>query len=498
MGENVTTFIIGLLILVFGGALYGKFCEKLFGIDDRTTCAYSKEDGIDYVPMPLWKNSLIQLLNIAGTGPILGPLMGILFGPVAFIAIPVGCVLSGAVHDYMSGMISMRENGAQMPNMIRKYMGKGVFGIYNILVCIVLLLVGAVFVYTPGDIFVSQILGQSTAQTNPTVWIVYGMIFVYYLIATLFPIDKVIGRLYPLFGAVLLISAIGVFFGLFLNGNFVLENLTFANLLGNFTTAGKTNTNPLVPIFFVTVACGITSGFHSTQSTLISRTIKSERQGRMAYFNMMLAEGFIAMVWAAAGMGLYKQLGFDAKLVGTAPVIGIIARQMLGPVGGLIAIIGIIVLPITSGDTGLRALRLIIGETLKIDQKKLGKRLGLSAVIFVIVALILYWAKSSASGFSILWRYFAWSNQTLATFTFGLSTVYLIVANKRKNAFLVALLPGSFYLFTILTFILNSKIGFNLPWIITYPLGGVLTLSTVLWEVHHARKLEKLGAVAMA
>jgi carbon starvation protein CstA len=197
-------------------------------------------------------------------------------------------------------------------------------------------------------------------------------------------------------------------------------------------------------------------------------------------------------------MGLYKQLGFDAKMVGTAPVIGIIARQMLGPVGGIIAIIGIIILPITSGDTGLRALRLIVGDTLKIDQKKLGRRLGLSAVIFMVVALILFWAKSSVSGFSVLWRYFAWSNQTLATFTFGFSTVYLIVANKHKNAYLVALLPGSFYLYTILTFILNSKIGFNLPWNITYPLGGVLTVVAVYWVVRHARTFRKLDAVAMA
>ncbi len=461
----MTTFIIGLVILFAGGALYGKLCEKVFKPDDRETPAVRLNDGVDFVPMKKWKNSLIELLNIAGTGPILGPIQGILFGPIAFLTIPIGCVIGGAVHDYMSGMISMRNDGAQMPSLIQKYLGKNAYRFYNIFVCLTILLLGTVFIYTPGDLFVTQILGASSSANNPIVWIVYGAIFVYYIFATLFPIDKIIGKIYPLFGLLLILSAIGVFVGLFAKGY----------KLDDIWTTGVAGVHPqgfhFIPVFFVTVACGIVSGFHSTQSTLISRTMRSEKEGRMTFYNMMIAEGFIAMIWAAATMGVMKLGLADAKTDATS-VVGIVSNNLLGKVGGIIAVIGIIVLPITSGDTALRSLRLIIAEAAKIDQSKRKNRLTVSLAIFAVVAVILVFAKLNAGGFNVLWRYFAWANQTIAVFAFAIITVYMI---KHRMPFIITLAPGMFYMFIISSYILNAKIGFNLPWAFSYSIAGVLT-----------------------
>lgn len=462
----MATFLIGLAILIAGGTVYGAYIDKLFGPDDRKTPAITKNDGVDFVPMKKWKNGLIQLLNIAGTGPILGPIQGILFGPIAFITIPVGCVLGGAVHDYMAGMMSIREDGAQMPALIKKFMGNKIFQFYNIFLSLLMLLVGAVFIYTPGDLAVTQLFGQEATVDNPTVWIVYGAIFVYYLCATLFPIDKIIGKIYPVFGAILLLSAVGVGVGLFTNG-YELTNLSVSNWMGVHPQG-----IPFIPIFFVTVACGIVSGFHSTQSTLIARSVADEREGRSTFFNMMLLEGFIAMIWAAAAMGIYNK-GLAPELVGTPAVIGLVAKDLLGNIGGIVAILGVIVLPITSGDTALRALRLMIADFLNIDQKSSSKRFILSAVIFAFVAIILVYAKLSTEGFNVLWRYFAWSNQTISVFAFSMITIYLM-QNKKNH--LVALIPGLFYMFIISSYILNAQIGLRLPMNISYVIAGALTL----------------------
>lgn len=482
------TFLVGLAILVVGGVAYAAFVDKSFGPDDRPTPAIAMNDGVDYVPMNKWKNGLIELLNIAGTGPILGPIAGVLFGPVAFIAIPVGCVLAGATHDYFAGMISIRENGAQMPLLIKKFLGGKTYQVYNIFLSLLMLLVGAVFIYTPGDLIVGDILGQEAVASNPTVWIVYAAIFIYYLAATLFPIDAIIGRVYPIFGAILLLSAVGIFFGLFAKG-YQLDNLNAANMFGAHP-AGL----PFFPIFFLTVACGILSGFHSTQATLIGRSVTSEREGKFTFYYMMLLEGFIAMIWAAAAMGLYNQLGPGAELPGATKVIGIVAKDMLGNFAGIMAILGVIVLPITSGDTALRSLRLMVGDYFNIDQKPAGKRLATSAVIFAICASVLIFAKLNAQGFNILWRYFAWANQTTSVFALAMITVYLM--KYGKNGY-IALLPGIFYMFAISSFILNATIGFNLPWSLAYGIGGALTVAyTVLVyrTGQKARSLE-LGAV---
>ena len=459
------TFIIGLALLAVGGAVYGKVCEKVFRPDDRETPAVRINDGMDYVPMKKWKNSLIQLLNIAGTGPILGPIQGILFGPIAFITIPIGCVIGGAFHDYMCGMISVRDDGAQMPALIKKYLGKFAYPVYNVFVCLLMLLVGTVFIYTPGDLFVTQILGADNGVKNPVVWIVYGAIFVYYIVATLFPIDKIIGKVYPVFGMLLVLSAVGVFAGLFIKG-YPLDEIWDTGVVGVHPQGLH-----FIPVFFVTVACGIVSGFHSTQATLISRTMKSEKEGRMTFYNMMIAEGFIAMIWAAATMGVMK-LGLADATTATTDVVGIIANNLLGRVGGIIAVIGIIVLPITSGDTALRSLRLIVSDALKIDQSKKRNRLAVSLVIFALVAAILVFAKVNAGGFNVLWRYFAWANQTIAVFAFAMISVYMM---KNRRPFVMALVPGMFYMFIVSSFILNAAIGFNLPWVISYSVAGVLT-----------------------
>ncbi len=472
------TFLIGLAILFVGGALYGKVCEKIFGPDDRQTPAVRMNDGMDFVPMKKWKNSLIQLLNIAGTGPIFGPIQGILFGPVAFLTIPIGCVLAGAFHDYMCGMISVRSDGAQMPVLIRKYLGNRTYPVYNVFVCLLMLLVGTVFIYTPGDLFITQILGMDSGIANSVVWLVYGAIFVYYVIATLFPIDKIIGKVYPVFGLLLILSAIGVFVGIFAKGY----------SLDNIWTTGVVGVHPqglhFIPVFFVTVACGIVSGFHSTQATLISRTMGHEKEGRMTFYNMMIAEGLIAMIWAAATMGVMK-LGLATAETSTTNVVGIIARNLLGSVGGVIAIIGIIVLPITSGDTALRSLRLIVSDALKIDQSKKRNRLGVSLVIFAIVAAVLVFAKMNAGGFNVLWRYFAWANQTIAVFAFAMITVYMM---GNRQPFGMALVPGMFYMFIISSFILNASIGFRLSWPVSYAVAGILTAVYAAAVVRRGRK----------
>ncbi len=469
----MTTFLIGLAVLIAGSAIYGRFCERVFGPDDRKTPAYTKEDGVDYVPMRGWKNALINLLNIAGTGPIIGPIQGILFGPVAFITIPVGNIIGGAMHDYFSGMICTRDGGTQMPEMIRRYTGKTVAAVYRVVICLMLLLVGAVFIYTPGDIAATQVFGFSGLAGDWKTWLVYGVIFLYYLIATVFPIDAIIGKIYPVFGGVLLFSAIGIFAGVFAQG-YPLVNLWDdwnSGLL--FRYGDYFGANHFVPTFFVTVACGILSGFHSSQTALISRTIKSEKQGRHTFYTMMVLEGFIAMVWAAAAMGVYN-LGLqpaDASLA--TGTVGVVCRSLLGNVGGVIALAGVIVLPITSGDTALRALRLSIAEALHIDQTSRAKRLGLSAILFTLVAGILVWAKTNAQGFAILWRYFAWSNQILSLFAFAAITVWMFENGKSKFVWM-PLIPGTFYAFVTMSYILNAQIGFNLSWTFAYVIAAVL------------------------
>lgn len=445
----MAVFLIGLVILVVGGALYGKFCEKVFGPDDRKTPATTRADGVDYVEMKSWKNKLIELLNIAGTGPILGPIQGILFGPIAFITIPIGCVLAGGLHDYFVGMISMRNGGSQIPKMMNKFMGKGITKVYTIIIWLLMLLTGVVFIYTPGDLIVGDILGLDVKSN--VIWIVYAVILLYYVIATIFPIDQIIGRVYPIFGGVLVISAVGVLIGILADGGASMPGITSGLLLQHPTGLS------FIPVFFITVACGIMSGFHGSQATLISRTVKSEKEGRGTFYNMMIAEGIIAMIWAAGAMVLFGR-GVDVS-TGATSMVGMISREFMGKIGGLFAIAGVIILPITSGDTSFRALRLMIAEQFGIDQKKPQKRVALSLVIFIPAILILAFAKLSPNGFSLLWRYFGFTNQLVAVFALAMITVYL--KSEKKNYF-ISLFPGVFYTFIVTSYIFHASIGFGL------------------------------------
>ena len=471
------TFMIGLVILFVGAAIYGSFCERVMKPNPSvSTPALERQDLTDFVPMNKWRNCLIELLNIAGTGPVLGPIQGILFGPIAFITIPIGCVIGGAFHDYMSGMISIRNNGEQMPALVKRFLGSGVYKIYQVFVCLLMLLVGVVFVYTPGDLFVGQILGGDVSTLNAEVVTVYAVILIYYFLATLLPIDKIIGRIYPIFGAILLLSAIGIFFGLFINDHKLYE----------IWETGIFDVHPLgehfIPMFFVTVACGITSGFHSTQATMIARSVENETHGRLIFYNTMIAEGFIAMTWAGATMGaIHLALASELDAVKIpALLVGIIAKNMLGDIGGMVAVLGVIVLAITSGDTALRALRIMLNDALnevlrnRVGAKTLKKVRVVPIAIMLLwtVALILWYAKEDAGGFAILWRYFSWANETIAVFAFAMFTVYMM---KNNMPYIMALVPGTFYMYIVSTYILHAPIGFGLDWTISYILAAVFS-----------------------
>ena len=486
----MTTFLLGLLALLIGGCLYGRFCERVFRPDHRTTPARAMADGVNFVPMKSWKNSLIELLNIAGTGPVLGPIQGILFGPIAFVLIPIGCVLGGAVHDYFSGMLSVRNHGEQMPGIMKRFLGKGVFQVYNVFVCLLMFLVGVVFIYTPGDMLAGSVLGFQTSFTASDghlaglsviapVLVVYGIILLYYLVATVFPIDKIIGRVYPIFGAVLLLSAVGIFVGLFVGGGIS----SLAEVWGPWpewvnqgvigAAFGGTWAN-IVPMFFITVACGIVSGFHSTQACIIARSVNSEFEGRTTFYMMMIAEGFIAMIWAAAAMVVYTDGVAVAGQTGAVAVVGLIAHSFLGDIGGAVAILGVVVLAITSGDTALRSLRMMLADYFHIDQVNKAKRIGLALAIFIPVAAVLVWSKLDANGFNVLWRYFSFANETCAVFAFALISVYLL---GRKGPAIMTLIPGAFYMFVCSSYLLNAPIGFRLPWTAAYVVAGVLTVA---------------------
>ena len=461
----MTTFLIGLGILLIGGALYGRFMERFFGADERTTPAMAKNDGTEYVPMPTWKCALVHLLNIAGTGPVLGPIQGILFGPVVFITIPLGCVLAGAVHDFMIGMISLREDGAQMQDLVRKYLGKQVAWLFNVFICVMALLVVVTFTYSPGDIVVKSFLNQAPLVTNPWTWVAYAVVFVYYLLATYMPIDKLIGRVYPVIGSLFIVSAV-LIFGMIFTKQLPLEDLTLENWRGL-----KPN---MIPLFFVTVACGIASGFHSTQATLIARSLRNEKSGRKVFFNMMLMEGFIAMIWAAVTMGVMGKYGLSSAGNANASLVEII-ETLLGSKFGIIVMAGFIVLPITTGGTTMRILRIMLCELLKVGSSKVGKILvGVGMVVASLTLLFI--VKFQPDGFAIIWRYFAWSNQILVVFTLAVATSWCV---KNDKNILFTVIPGAFYLYVVSSFILNAKVGFNLSWDMSYLISGLHSLAFI-------------------
>ncbi|MED0902097.1 carbon starvation CstA family protein [Bacillus nitratireducens] len=449
------TFLVSIVVLIIGYFTYGKFIEKIFGVNySRKTPAYVNQDGIDYVPMDRRKNSMIQLLNIAGTGPIFGPILGALYGPVAFVWIVIGAIFAGAVHDYLTGMISIRNKGAHIPELAGKFLGNTMRHIVNIFSLLLLVLVGTVFITTPASLL------DIVLQGKVSITIILSVIFIYYILSTILPIDKIIGKIYPVLGALLLISAIGIGGMMIIKGSPIPE-LTFENM--------HPDNAPIFPLLMLTITCGALSGFHATQSPIISRTLQTEKHGRYVFFGMMIAEAIIAMIWAAAAMSIfsYGELNELIKSGTPAAVVSEISKTMLGAVGGTIAVLGVIVLPITSGDTAFRAARSIIADYFHFNQTKLKNRLIIAIPLFVIAYGL------TKIDFTLLWRYFSWANQSTAAIALWIGTMYLFIKGKP---YVVSLIPAIFMTLMTVIYILNAKIGFNIPLNTSYIVGAVITV----------------------
>ncbi|MGA4720422.1 carbon starvation protein A [Fictibacillus nanhaiensis] len=449
------TFLVSIVLLVVGYFTYGKYVENVFGVkQERKTPAYAQEDGIDYVPMGTKTNSLIQLLNIAGVGPIFGPIMGALYGPVAFLWIVLGAIFAGAVHDYLTGMISIRNRGAHLPQLAGKFLGNAMRHVVNGFTLLLLLLVGTVFVSAPAAL-IHDLTGDWISLS-----LIIGLIFVYYVLATLLPIDKIIGRVYPVFGALLVVSAIGIGGGLVVTGAPIPE-LSFENM--------HPDNVPIFPLLFLTISCGALSGFHATQSPIISRTTKNEKEGRKIFYGMMIAEAVIAMIWAAAAMSLFdgKSLAGIIAEGGPAAVVSEVSVTMLGAIGGTLAVIGVIILPITSGDTSFRSARMILADYFNIGQKKLSSRLWIAVPMFVISFLL------TKIDFTLLWRYFSWANQLTAMLALWVGAMYL--KRSKKNHW-IATLPAIFMTMVTVTYICNAPIGLGLSNGVAYTIAAITTV----------------------
>lgn len=478
------SLIISLVVLLLGYIVYSRVTEKVFAIDDRSTPAIAKNDGVDCVPMKTWKAFLVELLNIAGTGPIFGALMGAVFGPVVFLWIVFGSILGGAVHDYMSGMISERHGGESIAELTGEYLGTPAKWIMRIFSVVLLVLCGTVFVTSP-----AALLAKLTPDwMNGTFWAI--VILGYYLLATLLPIDKIIGKLYPVFGVLLIVMAVAIIGGIiFSGGKYTIPELTLKNLHPEGT--------PVWPYMFVTVACGAISGFHATQSPMVAKCIKSEKAGRPVFYSAMICESVIALVWAAAGVAFYggTQLLDEALAAGASNVVYEISTGVLGVFGGVLAVVGVVACPITSGDTAFRSARLILGETFKLEQKSIKNRLFITIPLLVVGGLLTWFAIANNNGFSIIWRYFSWSNQTLAMVALWVATTYLVREGKYRFGSLLTALPATFMSAVSLTYILVSSEGFKLPTKIAYPIGilfAILLFVTyiVLW-ILHVKKLRE-------
>ena len=454
------SFFISVIALILGYLLYGKFVERIFKPDPaRQTPAVTKADGIDFIPMPTWKVFMIQFLNIAGTGPIFGAIMGAKFGPAAYLWIVLGCIFGGAVHDYFSGMLSLRNGGAGLPELIGKYLGKRTKAVMLCFSVLLLVLVGAVFVYSPA-VILKDLAGNGT-NTSFLIWA--GVIFVYYIIATMLPIDKIIGKIYPLFAVALIFMAVALMVGLIVKMPQIPE--LWDGLQNRSQTWGGKG-QPIWPYMFVTIACGAISGFHATQSPLMARCLKNEKLGRPVFYGSMITEGLVALVWAAVSSYFFFA-GGAAEVGGTfadaAPtVVTKVSRSWLGVTGSILALLGVVAAPITSGDTALRSARLIIADSLRISQKPIGKRLAISLPLFCVCAVMLWFNIANEDGFNIIWRYFGWANQTLAVFTLWAVTVFL--ARERGGvSYLITLLPACVMTAVSVAYICIAQIGLNLP-----------------------------------
>ncbi len=486
------SFLISLVALVLGYFIYGRFVERVFGSDSRRkTPAITKADGVDYIPMPAWKVYMIQFLNIAGTGPIFGAIMGAKFGPSAYLWIVFGCIFAGAVHDYMTGMLSIRNDGAGLPDLCGRYLGKGAKTFILAFSIIVLLLVGAVFVFSPA-LILGDIAGNG-GRSSIMIWV--GVIFVYYLFATLLPIDKIIGKIYPVFAFALLFMAFALTVCLFVKWPSLPE---FWNGLGNLgESKGLLANQPIFPCLFITVACGAVSGFHATQSPLMARCVSDEKLGRPVFYGAMITEGIVALIWATVSSWFFFDGGaaeVGATVSAAAPEVVVkVSQGWLGVLGGILAILGVVAAPITSGDTAFRSARLIVADFLHLNQKPIANRLLISIPLFLVASLLLWYNIADEDGFNVIWRYFGWANQTLAVFMLWTATAY-IVKTKKGLAFLIAMLPAAFMTAVCVTYISVAKIGLQLPLSWGWAIGlGTFAVSLAVFFFWYFRRSSALG-----
>lgn len=470
------TFFSGLLILILGYIFYSRFIERFAEVDGtRITPAFSMKDGVDYVPMPWWRIFLIQFLNIAGLGPIFGAVAGAMWGPVAFLWIVLGTVFAGAVHDYFSGMLSIKHNGLSITEIVGIYLGNGTKQFMRGFTVLLMILVGAVFIMGPAKILAGLTPGWATMSF--WVWVVFG----YYILATMLPIDKIIGRVYPIFGFALLFMAVGLIIALFVKGYHIPE-LNISSIHNYHENADKF---PIFPMLFITIACGAISGFHATQSPLMARCLTNEKLGRRVFYGAMVSEGVVALIWAAIGMSFYggvQQLNvvMTEHSGNAAFIVNEISNSLLGKFGGLLALLGVVAAPITSGDTAFRSARLIVADFLKYGQGPIKNRLFVSVPLFAIGLLL------TQMDFSVIWRYFAWSNQTLAMIVLWTITIYL---TQQRKFYWITLLPALLMTAVTSTYLLFAPEGFSLSKEISYSVGAFVTLAALVGFFVYARKM---------
>ena len=480
------TFLISLAALVLGYLVYGRFVERIFVPDDRVTPAVAQADGLDYVAMPYWKVFMIQFLNIAGTGPIFGAIMGAKFGPAAYLWIIFGCIFAGAVHDYFVGMLSMRNGGCDLPELVRRYLGGAASKVLLVFAVFLLIMLGTVFVYSPAEIL-HGISGSTT------MWIT--IIFIYYVVATMLPIDKIIGKIYPLFSFSLLFMAVALMAVLFVKWPALPELWDGVGNMGK-AAAPASFTDNIFPCLFITIACGAISGFHATQSPLMARCLTSERKGRPIFYGAMITEGLVALVWATVSMWFFydaPQPGY-AQIGGTvanglhtsAPVVvNLVCKDWLGIVGGVLAMLGVVAAPITSGDTAFRSARLIIAQALKLSQRAKKNRLYICVPLFAASFAMLVWQMENPDGFNTIWQYFGWANQTLSVFALWTITVYLV---RERKPYVITLVPALFMTCVCTTFFMMSKTALGLPYTVGYGVGATALVVAAVWFVVWMKK----------
>ncbi|MFR9594343.1 MAG: carbon starvation CstA family protein, partial [Rikenellaceae bacterium] len=442
------------------------FIERVFSPDpSRPTPAVTQADGVDYMPLPAWKIFTIQFLNIAGIGPIFGAIMGAKFGVASYLWIVLGTLFAGAVHDYLAGMISLRNGGESLPESVKRYLGATTGQIMRFITVILLMLVVAVFVASPAGLLANLTSGIDILSLN--FWIV--AIFIYYVVAALLPIDKIIGRIYPIFAVALIFMAVGILVMLFVNGV----------KLPELTDGIAHHPNPTLEIFpmmFISIACGAISGFHASQSPMMARCMTNEKQGRPIFYGAMVAEGIVALIWAAAATYYFGEHGMDEN--SPAVIVNSITRNWLGVAGALLATLGVIFAPITSGDTALRSARLIIADILHLEQKSIKGRMTITIPLIIITMGILIYSLRDQEGFNIIWRYFAFTNQLLSVFTLWMITVYLV---KKGGKFIVTLLPALFMTAVTSCYVIVAGECFALPMLYGYIISGACVITAIVW-----------------